>query len=73
VLQVEHISQKRRPTPSLKAKRDRGEMELRRQRGLSMPAKGRSPSEIARALGITPQAVREWSAAYHSSGKKALL
>ena len=65
-------TKERRPTPSLKVKRDRGEMELRRRRGLSMLAKGKSQSEIAREIGVTPQAVSTWSAAYRSGGKKAL-
>jgi transposase len=65
-------TKERRSTPSLKVKRDRGEMELRRQRGLSMLAEGKSQSEIAREIGVTPQAVSKWSAAYRSGGKKAL-
>jgi transposase len=66
-------AKQRRQTPSLKVKRNRGEMELRRQRGLSMLAEGKSQSEIAREIGVTPQAVSKWSAAYRSGGKKALM
>lgn len=62
----------RRPTPSLKVKRDRSEMELRRQRGFSMLAEGKSQSEIAREIGVTQQAVSKWASLYRSGGKKAL-
>lgn len=65
-------AKERRSTPRLKVKRDRGEMELRRQRGLSMLAEGMSQSEIAREIGVTPQAVSKWSAAFRLGGKKAL-
>jgi transposase len=46
-------------------------MEFRRQRGLSMLAEGKSPSEIAREIGVTPQAGSKWAAAYRSGGNKA--
>ena len=47
-------------------------MEARRQRALPMLATGMSQSAIAREIGVTPQVVSKWAAAYKMGGKKAL-
>ena len=65
-------TKQRRTTPSLQVKRDRSEMESRRQRALPMLAAGTSQSAIAREIGVTPQAVSKWAAAFRLGGKKAL-
>lgn len=67
------ITKQRRSTPRLKGKRDHGEMESRRRLGLSMLEAGISQSAIAREIGVTPQAVSKWAAAYRLGGKKALV
>jgi transposase len=62
----------RRSSPALKGKRDRGEMEGRRLQALKLIDAGESQSAVARAVGVTPQAVSKWVAAYRAGGKKSL-
>jgi len=65
-------TKKRRSTPRLTGRRDRKEMEARRQRALVLINAGKSQSSVSRELGVTPQAVSKWVVAHRAGGSKAL-
>lgn len=65
-------TKQRRSTPRLTGKRDRKELEARRQRALILIKNGHSQSAVSRELGVTPQAVSTWVVAHRAGGKKAL-
>jgi transposase len=47
-------------------------LEARRLRAISMVSRGASQAEVARRLGVTREAVRQWVAAWNSGGRAAL-
>src|SRR5262245_25690066 len=47
-------------------------LEARRLRAVGMVARGISQAEVARRLGVTREAVRQWVAAWNTGGRAAL-
>lgn len=52
--------------------RDAGTLEERRPRGLTLLRQGVSQAEVARRLGVTPQAVHDWLRRVHDGGPTGL-
>jgi transposase len=52
--------------------RDAGRLEARRVKAMKMVARGTSQAEVARRLGVTREAVRQWVAAWRAGGRSGL-